>query len=113
MRKLTVIIIAIVALGALALAFLTGQFSSERQRERALRRFSEDGTVVRRSCGLGEVHVDGARWQDLSSRDRERAASAIASWCAEQGGPATLTVFDANTRAVIARWNGENLEAKN
>ena len=110
MRKLIIIVIAIVAPGALILAFLTGQFSSERQRERALRRFSEDGTVVRRSCGLGEVHVDGARWQDLSGRDRERAASAIAWWCAEQGGPATLTVFDVNTRSELARWNGTSLE---
>lgn len=113
MRKLTVIVIGMLLLAALVVAFLTGQFSPERQRERALRRFSEDGTVVRRSCGLGEVHVDGARWQDLSARDRERAAAAIASWCAEQGGPETLTVFDANTRAVLVRWNGTSFEPKN
>ena len=113
MRTVTIIIIVILGVAAFAIAFLSGQFSPDRQRERALRRFNEDGTVVRRSCGLGEVHVDGARWQDLSSRDRERAASAIASWCADQGGPATLTVFDVNTRAALARWDGKTLETKN
>jgi hypothetical protein len=109
MRRI-IIVVAILAGAAVAAVLLSGVFSTERQRERALRRFSSDGTVVRRSCGLGEAHVDRARWQVLSAEDQARAASAIASWCTEQGGVPTLTVFDADTRTPLARWNGSALE---
>ena len=111
MRKLVVLaIVVILVIAAAAALLVSGYFSPERRREQTLRRFSNDGTVVRRSCGLGEAHVDGARWRDLSQRDRERLASAIASWCAEQGGAATLTVIDTNSHAPVARWNGTALE---
>ncbi len=109
-----VIIIAVVVLAAVlavtAALVISGWLSPERQRQQTLRRFNEDGTVVRRSCGLGEAHVDAARWRNLSARDQERLASAIASWCAEQGGATTLTLIDSNAHTPVARWNGTALE---
>lgn len=108
MRKL--IIIAIVVLGAAAALVLSGAIPLGQSRERLLRRLNENGTVVRRSCGLGEAHVDSARWNGMNAKAQQAAASAIASWCAEQGGDATLTVLDYQTRAPLARWNGTALE---
>lgn len=86
------------------------QFTAEGRRRRTLDRLNETGTVVRRSCGLGEIHVDAARWGSMSPADQEGAAAALASYCAEQGGAPTLTVLDANSHAAIARWTGSALE---
>jgi hypothetical protein len=86
------------------------QFTAEGRRRRTLQRLNESGTVVRRSCGLGEIHVDGARWGGMKPADQESAAAALASYCVEQGGEPRLTVFDANSHAAIARWTGSTLE---
>ena len=106
MRQAIIIAIVVLVAGAVWLLW----FSGWRGRDQTLRRLNENGTVVRRSCGLGEAHVDAGRWQRLDPSDQERAASAIASWCAEQGGLNTLTVLDSDSRAILARWNGTSLE---
>lgn len=109
----TLIVIAGVLLVLLGAAFLLRDElfpTAEARRERLLRRLNEQEIVVRRSCGLGEAHVDGGRWSRLNAEEQERAAAAIASWCAEQGGEKTLNVLDSNTRTSLGRWNGTSLE---
>ena len=93
-----------------AALFLSGRFSSpEARRERTLRRLNTSGVVVRRACGLGEAHVDGARWTEMRGEAQEEAASALASWCADQGGASAITILDANSRARLGHWNGSSL----
>ena len=108
MRK--VIVIVAIAIAALAAFAFLRYNSGEQSRERLLRRLNENGVVVRRSCGSGEAYVDATRWRGLDPRDQERAAAAIASWCADQGDTTTLTFVDYQTRSAIARWNGTSLE---
>ena len=105
------IIVAVVVLGAAAVAalVLSGRFSPEARRERALRNLNTSGVVVRRACGLGEAHVDGARWAEMRGDAQRDAAAALASWCAEQGGASTMTIIDANSRARLAHWDGTGL----
>ena len=102
-------LVAVVVIAGIAL-MLSGRFSPEARRERTLRRLNDSGIVVRRACGLGEAHVDGARWTELRGEGQEEAAAALASWCAEQGGASAITILDANSRARLARWNGSSLE---
>jgi hypothetical protein len=109
MRTL-IVAVCLVVLAAAVIFVVSRRMSPEGRRDRMLRSLNETGTVVRRSCGLGEAHVDGARWQQLGSERQQEAAAAIASWCAEQGGQATLNVIDSNTRTTLARWNGSSLE---
>ena len=112
MSRTTVIVAALVALVAVigAALFLSGGFSSpEARRERTLRQLNTSGVVVRRACGLGEAHVDGARWAEMRGDAQQEAASALASWCAEQGGASTLTILDANSRARLGHWDGQAL----
>ena len=99
---------AIIAIAAVLM--LKGRFSPEARRERTLRNLNTSGVIVRRACGLGEAYVDGARWTEMRDGAREEAAEAVASWCAEQGGSSTLTIFDANSRARLGRWNGSQME---
>jgi hypothetical protein len=109
----------LIVMGGILLVFLGGAFllrdqifpTAEARRARLLRRLNEQEIVVRRSCGLGEAYVDGGRWSRLNAGDQERAAAAIASWCAEQGGEKTLDVLDSNTRTSLGRWNGAAFEA--
>lgn len=113
MSTRTLIVAASILLLVLLGAFLLRDQlfpSAETRRERLLRRLNEQEIVIRRSCGVGEAYVDAARWNNLSADDRERAAAAIASWCAEQGGERTLNVLDSNTRVSLGRWNGASLE---
>jgi hypothetical protein len=107
MRKWIVIGVLILAVAAfVVLRYISGGGG----RDYVLRRLNQREIVVRRSCGTGEVYVDPARWRDLSAREQERAASALASWCAEQGGASTIAVLDSYTRATLGRWNGNALE---
>ena len=101
-------LVVLVALAATAL-FLSGQFSPEARRERTLRRLNTSGVVVRRACGLGEAHVDGARWTEMRGEAQEEAALALASWCAEQGGASTMTILDTNSRVRLGHWDGRAL----
>ena len=98
----------IVAAGILLLVLLGGFLlrdqlfpTAEMRRERLLRRLNAQEIVVRRSCSVGEVYVDAARWNNLSGDERVRAASAIASWCAEQGGGGRST-FSTRTLASVS-----------
>jgi hypothetical protein len=109
MRKL-IAIAAVLLLAGAALLMMSGAFSPEARRDRLLRQLNDRGVVVRRSCGLGEAHVDGALWRDMTADAREKAAAAIAGWCAEHGGENRLTILDSNTHGVVARWNGSSLE---
>ena len=109
MRK-AILIGVIVLVAIIAALIMTGTFSPEARRERLLRQLNERGVVVRRSCGLGEAHVDGALWRDMTADAKEKAAAAIAGWCAEQGGENKLTILDSNTHGVLARWTGSGLE---
>jgi len=101
-----ILLVVLVAAAAVA----CDQFSAEGRRRRTLHRLNETGTVIRRSCGLGEIHVDAARWGGMKPADQESAAAALASYCVEQGGESTLTVLDANSHTAIARWTGSALE---
>ena len=101
-------IVVLIALAAAAL-FLSGRFSPEARREGTLRRLNTSGVVVRRACGLGEAHVDGARWTEMRGDAQQEAASALASWCAEQGGASTMTILDANSDARLGHWDGRAL----
>lgn len=98
----------LVLLAGAGFVLLSG--TPEGRRDRLLRRLNSQEILIRRSCGSGEAYVDGPRWNRLDPEDKERAASAIASWCAEQGGQNTLTVLDVNTRANLGRWSGTAFE---
>ena len=100
--------VVLVAVGAAAL-MLSGRFSPEARRERTLRRLNASEVVVRRACGLGEAHVDGAKWTDMRGEAQAEAAAALASWCAEQGGASTITILDAHSRARLGHWDGTSL----
>ena len=111
MSRAAIIVAAVVVLGAVAATalILSGPLSPEARRDRTLRRLNTSGVVVRRACGLGEAHVDGARWTEMRGDAQEDAASALASWCAEQGGASTMTIIDANSRARLGHWDGNSL----
>jgi hypothetical protein len=109
MRKVIAIGAVVLLAGAAAL-IMSGAFSPEARRDRLLRSLNDRGIVVRRSCGLGEAHVDGARWREMSPDSRREAASAIAGWCAEQGGENRLTILDSDSHVQLGRWNGSSLE---
>lgn len=102
--------LAAIVAAAAAVLMLSGRFSPEARRERTLRQLNTSGVIVRRACGLGEAYVDGARWAEMRDGAREQAAEAVASWCAEQGGSRTVTIFDANSRTPLGRWNGKQFE---
>ena len=113
MRKLLIAMVVLILLAG-AVAFLLGdrlasRFTTEGRRQRMLSRLHDDEILVRRSCGVGEAYVDAGRWRGLSDSDRQRAADAIAAYCASQGGGNTLTVLDAESRAVLGRWDGAAL----
>jgi hypothetical protein len=116
-RRLIIVAAVMLLVGGTAFVLLfreqlASRFTAEGRRARTLERLNDSGTVVRRSCGLGEAHVDAARWRDLSAGDQERAAAALASWCADQGGASTLTVIDSNTRTTLAKWDGSRLQTR-
>ena len=75
-----------------------------------MQRLSDREILIRRSCGLSTAYVDGGRWRELSARDQQRAADAIAAWCRQHGGDSTLMIVDATSRANIGKWNGTALE---
>ena len=102
-------------LAGIAVVFLYGDRLASRytesRSERMIRQLNGSEVLVRRSCGLGAAYVDAARWRKLGATEQQRAADAIATWCASQGGEKTLTIFDAETRATLGRWNGTALES--
>ena len=114
--RLIAVIAVLVLLAAAGVAFLVGperiasRFSAEGRRARMLARLNSTEVVSRRSCGTGEAYVNAAKWQDLGSGDQERAAEALASYCASQGGDGTIAIIDGNSYARVARWNGTALE---
>ena len=115
MRVILVVIVLVLIAGA-GVVFLVGperiasRFSAEGRRARMLARLNNTDVVSRRSCGTGEAYVNAAKWQDLGSRDQERAAEALAAYCASQGGDGSMAIIDGNSYARLGRWNGTALE---
>lgn len=114
MRVIIAVVVVLIA-GAAAVLLLDGggpasMFSAEGRRARMLARLNGTEVVTRRSCGTGEAYVDAAKWRALGSRDQERAAEALASYCASQGGDGTLAIVDRDSYARVGRWNGTALE---
>jgi hypothetical protein len=110
MRRVVAVIVVVVLFAAgLVLLMgdrLTSRFTAAGRRDRMLRRLTSTEILVRRSCGPGEAYVDAARWNQLSSADRQLAADALASYCAAQDGATTVTVYDASSRETLARGTG-------
>lgn len=106
------IAVAVVAAALVAVALVSGPdsivglFSAEGRRARLLRSLERTGVVVRRSCYTTETFVSSNAWARLSGAEQQRAAEALAAFCAEQGSAGGMTILDASSRRPLARWDG-------
>jgi len=109
-RTIAIVVTLLLVLAALVAVSQRDLFTTAGRNARFLSRLERSDLIVRRSCYSMESFVNGSRWGDLSPADQQRAAQALAAYCAEQGSTGQMTILEVDSRRKLGHWDGTGFQ---
>jgi hypothetical protein len=109
-RVLVIIVALVAAIAAAVLAVNRDLFTEEGRTARLMRSLERSNVVMRRSCYSMEAFVNASRWSRMGESDQQRAARALAAYCAEQGSSGQMTIVDTDDGRKLAHWDGRSFQ---